>query len=107
MADAPRFGRLTLVRFGFPVRCVPEAQPLGTGGGMKNAGALRSHSVTTRLRSRFASWQARNAASTASFAGASDNKPIAIPVSLTGYNDAQRAYRRDEAKRASWYWRML
>jgi invasion protein IalB len=41
------------------------------------------------------------------FAGASDSKPIAIPVSLTGYNDAQRAYRRDEAKRAAWYWRML
>jgi invasion protein IalB len=41
------------------------------------------------------------------FAGANDNKPVAIPVSLTGYNDAQRAYRRDEAKRASWYWRML
>ena len=41
------------------------------------------------------------------FAGANDNKPIAIPVSLTGYNDAQRAYRRDEAKRASWFWRLL
>ncbi|HXR95354.1 MAG TPA: invasion associated locus B family protein [Rhizomicrobium sp.] len=41
------------------------------------------------------------------FAGSNDNKPIAIPLSLTGYADAQRAYRRDEAKRASWYWRML
>ena len=26
----------------FPVRCVPEAQPLGTGGGMKNAGDAMS-----------------------------------------------------------------
>lgn len=41
------------------------------------------------------------------FAGVTDTKPIAIPVSLTGFIDAQRAYHRDEAKRASWYWRML
>jgi invasion protein IalB len=41
------------------------------------------------------------------FAGVSDSKPIAIPVSLTGFIDAQRAYHREEAKRASWYWRML
>lgn len=41
------------------------------------------------------------------FAGANDNKPIAIPVSLTGFSQAQRAYHRDEAKRASWFWRML
>lgn len=41
------------------------------------------------------------------FAGANDNKPIAIPLSLTGYGDAERAYHRDEAKRASWFWRML
>lgn len=40
-------------------------------------------------------------------AGATDNKPIAIPLSLTGYADAQRAYHRDEAKRGSWFWRML
>jgi invasion protein IalB len=41
------------------------------------------------------------------FAGASDNKPIAIPVSLSGFSEAQSAYHRDEAKRASWFWRML
>ena len=41
------------------------------------------------------------------FAGANDNKPIAIPLSLTGYADAQRAYHRDEAKRTSWFWRMF
>jgi invasion protein IalB len=41
------------------------------------------------------------------FAGVNDTKPIAIPVSLTGFLDAQRAYHREEAKRASWLWRML
>jgi invasion protein IalB len=41
------------------------------------------------------------------FAGVSDTKPIAIPVSLTGFAAAQRAYHREEAKRASWFWRML
>ena len=40
------------------------------------------------------------------FEGAADNKPIAIPISLTGFRDAQRAYRNDEAKRGSWFWRM-
>jgi invasion protein IalB len=40
------------------------------------------------------------------FEGANDNKPIAIPISLTGFNDAQHAYRRDEAKRGSWFRRM-
>jgi invasion protein IalB len=40
------------------------------------------------------------------FAGANDNKPIAIPLSLKGYGAAKRAYTRDEAKRASWFWRM-
>jgi invasion protein IalB len=41
------------------------------------------------------------------FAGSNDNKPIAIPVSLSGFAAAQRAYHRDEAKRGSWFWRML
>lgn len=41
------------------------------------------------------------------FEGSNDNKPIAIPISLTGYAAAQRAYHRDEAKRGSWYWRMF
>lgn len=40
------------------------------------------------------------------FAGL-DSKPIAIPLSLKGYGDAQRAYRNNEAKRGSWIWRML
>jgi invasion protein IalB len=40
------------------------------------------------------------------FAGANDNKPIAIPLSLKGYGDAKRAFNRDEAKRGSWFWRM-
>ena len=39
------------------------------------------------------------------FAGL-DNKPIAIPLSLKGFGDAQRAYRSNEAKRSSWIWRM-
>lgn len=41
------------------------------------------------------------------FAGAADNKPIAVPVSLTGFGQAESAYHRDEAKRASWFWRMF
>ncbi len=41
------------------------------------------------------------------FAGVTDTKPIAIPISLTGFADAERAYHRDEAKRGSWFWRML
>jgi invasion protein IalB len=40
------------------------------------------------------------------FAGSTDNKPIAIPVSLKGYGNAKSAYNRSEAKRASWFWRM-
>jgi len=40
------------------------------------------------------------------FAGANDNKPIAIPLSLKGYGAAKSAYNRDEAKRSSWFWRM-
>ena len=35
-----------------------------------------------------------------------DNKPAAVPLSLKGYADAQRAYRNNEAKRGSWFWRM-
>ena len=40
------------------------------------------------------------------FAGANDNKPIAIPLSLKGYGAAKRAYNNGEAKRGSWFWRM-
>ena len=40
------------------------------------------------------------------FAGANDNKPIAIPLSLKGYGAAKRAYNNGEAKRSSWFWRM-
>lgn len=40
------------------------------------------------------------------FESANENKPIAIPISLTGFGDAEHAYRRDEAKRSSWFWRM-
>jgi invasion protein IalB len=39
------------------------------------------------------------------FAGL-DNKPVAIPLSMKGYSDAQKAYRSAEAKRSSWFWRM-
>ena len=39
------------------------------------------------------------------FAGL-DGKPIAVPVSLKGYNDAHRAYASAESKRASWFWRL-
>jgi len=39
------------------------------------------------------------------FAGP-DGKPLGIPLSLKGFADAQRAYRSNEAKRSSWFWRM-
>ena len=39
------------------------------------------------------------------FAGL-DNKPVALPISLKGYPEASRAWRRGEAKRSSWFWRM-
>jgi len=35
-----------------------------------------------------------------------DGKPVAIPLSLDGYADAVKAYHSDEAKRASWFWRL-
>ena len=34
-------------------------------------------------------------------------KPVTIPVSLKGFATAQRAYRNAEARRISWFWRML
>jgi invasion protein IalB len=40
------------------------------------------------------------------FAGLSDSKPIAIPISLKGYAAAKHAYESGEAKRGSWFWRM-
>ena len=39
------------------------------------------------------------------FAGL-DGKPVAVPISLKGYNDAHRAYASNESKRASWFWRL-
>jgi invasion protein IalB len=39
------------------------------------------------------------------FAGL-DNKPVAVPLSMKGFADAQKAYRSAEAKRSSWFWRM-
>jgi invasion protein IalB len=39
------------------------------------------------------------------FAGL-DNKPIPVPLTLKGFDAAQKAYRRNEAKRGSWFWRM-
>jgi invasion protein IalB len=39
------------------------------------------------------------------FAGL-DGKPVAVPVSLKGYNEAHRAYASAESKRASWFWRL-
>ena len=39
-------------------------------------------------------------------AGATDGKPIAIPISLKGYAAAKRAFETGEAKRSSWFWRM-
>lgn len=35
-----------------------------------------------------------------------DSKPIQIPLSLKGYGAAKRAYKLEEAKRKSWFWRM-
>lgn len=35
-----------------------------------------------------------------------DAKPVTVPISLKGFNVAQRAYRNAEAKRGSWFWRM-
>lgn len=40
------------------------------------------------------------------FAGVTDGKPIAIPISLKGYAAAKHAYESGEAKRSSWFWRM-
>ena len=39
------------------------------------------------------------------FAGP-DGKPLQIPLSLKGYREAQNAYRSNEAKRGSWFWRL-
>ena len=39
------------------------------------------------------------------FAGL-DNKPIPVPLILKGFGAAQKDYRRSEAKRGSWFWRM-
>jgi invasion protein IalB len=39
------------------------------------------------------------------FAGL-DGKPVAVPLTLKGFADAQKAYRSNEAKRGSWFWRM-
>ncbi len=35
-----------------------------------------------------------------------DGKPVAIPLSLKGYGDAMSAWRSNEAKRGSWFWRL-
>jgi invasion protein IalB len=35
-----------------------------------------------------------------------DGKPVAFPLSFDGYADAARAFKRSEAKRNSWFWRM-
>jgi len=35
-----------------------------------------------------------------------DSKPLAINLSLKGYDAAKRAYESSEAKRSSWFWRM-
>lgn len=35
-----------------------------------------------------------------------DGKPVAIPLSLKGYGDAMNSWRRTEAKRSSWFWRL-
>lgn len=34
-------------------------------------------------------------------------KPVTVPVSMKGFAAAQRAYRNAEAKRSSWFWRIL
>jgi invasion protein IalB len=39
------------------------------------------------------------------FAGL-DGKQTEMPVSLKGYNAAHSAYKREESKRASWFWRL-
>jgi invasion protein IalB len=36
-----------------------------------------------------------------------DGKAVAIPISLKGYKDAERAFRSAEARRTSWVWRMF
>jgi invasion protein IalB len=35
-----------------------------------------------------------------------DGKPIGMPLSFKGYNEARRAYTSGESKRASWFWRL-
>jgi invasion protein IalB len=39
------------------------------------------------------------------FAGM-DGKPVGVPISLNGYNDAHRAYASEESRRANWFWRL-
>jgi invasion protein IalB len=39
------------------------------------------------------------------FAGL-DGKQVELPLSLKGYKAARRAYKSDESKRASWFWRL-
>jgi invasion protein IalB len=39
------------------------------------------------------------------FAGL-DGKPVGVPISMKGYNDAHRAYASNESKRANWFWRL-
>jgi invasion protein IalB len=36
-----------------------------------------------------------------------DGKVVAIPISFKGYGEAVRAYRSAEARRASWFWRLV
>ena len=35
-----------------------------------------------------------------------DGKPVALPLSLKGYDDANRAFQSAQAKRTSWFWRL-
>jgi invasion protein IalB len=36
-----------------------------------------------------------------------DQKAVKVPLSLKGFRDAQSAYRSNERKRSSWFWRMF
>jgi hypothetical protein len=35
-----------------------------------------------------------------------NNKPVGLPFSLNGFDEANSAFSNNEAKRTSWWWRL-
>jgi invasion protein IalB len=68
------------------------------------AGCMAEVAMDSKLQSGFDA--GKNGHMDFTFAQA-NAKPVAVPVSLKGFAAAQSAYRRAEAKRSAWFWRML